>query len=73
MRLCNHFILVFAIFSPAWALQVTASVDRSRCTINDLITFKIEAEDASSFPTAEIQALSKDFSIISAVDQWHHD
>ena len=69
MRLCNHFILVFVILSPAWALQVTASVDRSRCTINDLITFKIEAEDASSFPTAEIQALSKDFSIISGPSQ----
>ena len=68
-RICNHFILIFTILSPAWALQVTASVDRNRCTINDLITFKIEAEDASSSPKVEIQSLSKDFSIISGPSQ----
>ena len=69
MKFYNQLILSLAILNPILALQVTASVDRDHCSIDDLITFKIVAEDASSFPKVDTKSISRDFSIISGPSQ----
>ena len=41
--------------------SATASVDKNRCTIDDIISFKIEFENADSFCNIDISSLIKDY------------
>tara|TARA_B100001245_G_C22890525_1_gene428848 strand:+ start:901 stop:2559 length:1659 start_codon:yes stop_codon:yes gene_type:complete len=50
-------------------MQVKAYVDKNKCSINDLINYKIELQDANSFGDVNIEQLSKEFSIISGPSQ----
>ena len=49
--------------------SATASVDKNRCTIDDIISFKIEFENADSFSNIDISSLIKDFTVISGPSQ----
>ena len=49
--------------------SATASVDKNRCTIDDIINFKIEFENADSFSNIDISSLIKDFTVISGPSQ----
>ncbi len=49
--------------------SATASVDKNRCTIDDVISFKIEFENADSFSNIDISSLIKDFNVISGPSQ----
>tara|TARA_B100000927_G_scaffold16749_1_gene13043 strand:+ start:240 stop:1877 length:1638 start_codon:yes stop_codon:yes gene_type:complete len=44
-------------------------VDKNRCTIDDVISFKIEFENADSFSNIDISSLIKDFNVISGPSQ----
>ena len=52
-----------------YCMQVKAYVDKNKCSINDLINYKIELQDANSFGDVNIEQLSKEFSIISGPSQ----
>ena len=49
--------------------SATASVDKNRCTIDDIISFKIEFENADSFSNIDISSFIKDFTVISGPSQ----
>ena len=49
--------------------SATASVDKNRCTIDDIVSFKIEFENADSFGNIDISSLIKDFTVISGPSQ----
>ena len=55
--------------STVYCLQVKASVDKNKCSVNDLISLKIEFQDADSFGDVNIAQISKDFSVISGPSQ----
>ena len=44
-------------------------MDKNRCTIDDIISFKIEFENADSFSNIDISSLIKDFTVISGPSQ----
>ncbi len=56
-------------FSIVYCLQVKAFVDKNKCSVDDLINYKIEIEDADSFGDVNINRITKDFSIISGPSQ----
>jgi hypothetical protein len=62
-----HFLLWCWLFIPAQvrAVEVVASVDVNRITVNDVFTFKIEAVDAEESPRVDISPLLDDFTIVS--------
>ena len=62
------FILTFNI-SLLFGFSAVASVDKKQCSVGDIINFKIELEDADSFGVINIEALKKDFTIISGPSQ----
>ena len=55
--------------SVTYCIQVKAYVDKNKCSINDLINFKIELQDANSFGDVKMEQISKDFSVISGPSQ----
>ena len=55
--------------SVAYCIQVKAYVDKNKCSINDLINYKIELQDANSFGDVKMEKISKDFSVISGPSQ----
>ena len=64
------FLLTFIInLSIGLGFSATASVDKNRCTIDDIISFKIEFENADSFSNIDISSLIKDFAVISGPSQ----
>ena len=64
------FLLTFIInLSIGLGFSATASVDKNRCTIDDIISFKIEFENADSFSNIDISSLIKDFTVISGPSQ----
>ncbi|OUV02754.1 MAG: hypothetical protein CBC40_06660 [bacterium TMED80] len=64
------FFLTFIInLSIGLGFSATASVDKNRCTIDDIISFKIEFENADSFSNIDISSLIKDFAVISGPSQ----
>ena len=64
-------VLVYIIlsFSIVYCLEVKAFVDKNKCSVNDLINYKIEIKDADSFGEVNINRITKDFSIISGPSQ----
>ena len=63
-------LLTFIInLSIGLGFSATASVDKNRCTIDDIISFKIEFENADSFSNIDISSLIKDFTVISGPSQ----
>ena len=50
--------------SVVYCIQVKAYVDKNKCSINDLINYKIELQDANSFGDVKMEQISKDFSVI---------
>ena len=64
-------ILVIIILNLSYAsgFSVSASVDKNRCTIDDIISFKIEFENADSFTNIDIGSLIKDFNVVSGPSQ----
>ena len=64
------FLLTFIInLSIGLGFSATASVDKNRCTIDDIINFKIEFENADSFSNIDISSFIKDFTVISGPSQ----
>ena len=64
------FLLTFIInLSIGLGFSATASVDKNRCTIDDIISFKIEFENADSFSNIDLSSLIKDFAVISGPSQ----
>ena len=64
------FLLTFIInLSIGLGFSATASVDKNRCTIDDIISFKIEFENADSFSNIDISSFIKDFTVISGPSQ----
>ena len=55
--------------SVAYCIQVKAYVDKNKCSINDLINYKIELQDANSFGDVKMEKISKYFSVISGPSQ----
>ena len=55
--------------SVVYCIQVKAYVDKNKCSINDLINYKIELQDANSFGDVKMGQISKDFSVISGPSQ----
>ena len=63
-------LLTFILnLSIGLGFSATASVDKNRCTIDDIISFKIEFENADSFSNIDISSLIKDFTVISGPSQ----
>ena len=62
-------LYIFLNLSTVYCIQVKAYVDKNKCSINDLINYKIELQDANSFGDVNIEQLSKYFSIISGPSQ----
>ena len=63
-------LLAFVLnLSILLGFSATASVDKNRCTIDDIISFKIEFENADSFSNIDISSLIKDFTVISGPSQ----
>ena len=62
-------LYIFINLSTVYCIQVKAYVDKNKCSINDLINYKIELQDANSFGDVNIEQLSKYFSIISGPSQ----
>ena len=52
-----------------YCIQVKAYVDKNKCSVDDIINYKIELQDASSFGDISIDRLSSQFSIISGPSQ----
>ena len=52
-----------------YCVQVKAYVDKKKCSVDDIINYKIELQDASSFGDISINKLSGHFSIISGPSQ----
>ena len=52
-----------------YCIQVKAYVDKNKCSVDDIINYKIELQDASSFGDINIDRLSIQFSIISGPSQ----
>ena len=63
------FIVYFGLNSYAFGAKVTASVDATSISQNDVIMFKIEAKDAESNPKVDITPLLKNFSVVSGPSQ----
>ena len=59
----------FGLHSYAFAAKVTASVDATSISQNDVFTFKIEAKDAGFNPKVDITPLLKNFSVVSGPSQ----
>ena len=63
-------LLTFILnLSFAIGFSATASVDKNRCNIDDIISFKIEFENADSFSNIDIASLIKDFTVVSGPSQ----
>ena len=69
MQFYKVLIFIFLNFSFSYCLQVKAYVDKNKCSIDDIINYKIELEDADSFGEVNIEKISKYFSIISGPSQ----
>ena len=69
MQVYKVLIFIFLNFSFSYCLQVKAFVDKNKCSIDDIINYKIELEDADSFGEVNIEKISKYFSIISGPSQ----
>ena len=52
-----------------YCIQVKAYVDKNKCSVDDIINYKIELQDADSFGDINIDKLSGQFSIISGPSQ----
>ena len=63
------FLTYILNISFALGFSATASVDKNRCTIDDIITFKIEFDNADSFTNIDIGSLIKDFTVVSGPSQ----
>jgi hypothetical protein len=63
------FIVYFGLNSYAFSAKITASVDATSISQNDVFTFKIEAKDAESNPKVDITPLLKNFSVVSGPSQ----
>ena len=62
-------VYIFLNFSIIYSLEVKAFVDKKKCSIDDLINYKIELKGADSFGEVNINRINKDFSIISGPSQ----
>ena len=62
-------VIIILNLSYASGFSVSASVDKNRCTIDDIISFKIEFENADSFTNIDIGSLIKDFNVVSGPSQ----
>ncbi|MBJ12897.1 MAG: hypothetical protein CMG62_07480 [Candidatus Marinimicrobia bacterium] len=64
-------ILSKVIFFLSFILcqNINISVDRNKITVDEIITFSIEAKDSDSFPSFDKEILKKDFMVISGPNQ----
>ena len=64
-------ILSKVIFFVSFSLcqNINISVDRNKITVDEIITFSIEAKDSDSFPSFDKEILKKDFMVISGPNQ----
>ena len=69
MLMYRGLVYIIFNFSIVYCLQIKAFVDKNKCSVNDLINYKIEIEDADSFGEVNINRITKDFSIISGPSQ----
>ena len=67
MRKIIPYIIINITF--VYCVQVKAYVDRNKCSIDDIINYKIELQDAGSFGNINIDKLSSQFSILSGPSQ----
>jgi len=69
MLMYRALVYIILSFSIVYCLEVKAIVDKNKCSVNDLINYKIEIKDADSFGEVNINRIAKDFSIISGPSQ----
>lgn len=62
-------VLFLAVLSTTWGVQVRATVDATTISLEETITFKVEAENSDFNPSVNISPLLKDFSIVSGPAQ----
>ena len=67
MRRIIPYIIINLTF--IYCIQVKAYVDKNKCSVDDIINYKIELQDANSFGDISIDRLSSQFSIISGPSQ----
>jgi len=68
-RIFVKILLFLVLISNAWGTQVRATVDATTISLDETITFKVEAENSDFNPSVNISPLLKDFSIVSGPAQ----